>query len=677
METDKIEDKQGTNGDTAGGYLPRARANSTRTSTRAAVAVYFGTFLYFFILLLVLFVLDRQIYTAKKLDVIRNNFSKIFSLPESLNNQAREVLFPAYPERRIESLEKLQDTFSQVVNGETSMYRLSLLDENGKEIFSVENPEKMKEFNSFDNNLFFRNFTSLTSMNISRPWSSEPKDERRGQIIGKYTSPKNIEEIRQITVRYRTYAVILILGWIGVYGLLYVYLLRPVRNVTSFLEFSRNAVPRLIPSARGPLEQGYNDLAAQAVLQHIEEKIADAARPDGEDTWGGLQQSISGALNIMADAFRLNVIHAAIVGEVNGKFSITETFIGQGKYPVWSDFLLKSEINDGLINESSVFLTEKKAGSTSVYSLGMAGGSPILVYAESSILNDENSQNRYYLERAMVSLRTGISAHEAWQHHVFRQRSEANIVLSRNLGHDLTNIIATSKLELMAVKKILDQPEKALAGTRGQILKQGVSGLLESTKLLQEMVNIYRSFSYVKRPAYERRSLNQIITEFLDVFAPAMSSRVNIEVKTDENIPSPIVEPRLLKLAVFNVLQNALDAFKRQSDEAAAPRIIVGVDYNTATGIYRIFVEDNGPGLRKASGELMSPAEAQAIFDYGFSTRGGEGEGLGLSWVRTIMEDFHDGAVSGENTESGARISLTLKSMERVEARVQENTTTS
>src|SRR5690606_18543404 len=176
-----------------------------------------------------------------------------------------------------------------------------------------------------------------------------------------------------------------------------------------------------------------------------------------------------------------------------------------------------------------------------------------------------SAQFHSYLVRACESLRAGFVAFQAYREQLFRERSEANISLSRNMGHDLTNIIATSKLELLGIKRILHGAAEGTAptGQRAAILTESVSGLLESTRFMQEMVNICRSFSYVKRPAYERRALSPLIEEFLQMFVPALSSHVTITSNLAPDLPPPIIEPRLLKLALFNVLQNALDAIKK------------------------------------------------------------------------------------------------------------------
>jgi signal transduction histidine kinase len=258
------------------------------------------------------------------------------------------------------------------------------------------------------------------------------------------------------------------------------------------------------------------------------------------------------------------------------------------------------------------------------------------------------------------------------QQDIFRHRSEANIVLSRNLGHDLTNIIATSKLDLMAVKELLKLPPSELEGTRGMLLREAVEGLLESTKFLQEIVNIYRSFSYVKRPQFERSHLNELISDFLRAFEPSISTRIRIVRRFEEAIPALILEPRLLKLVLFNVLTNALDAIKRDARASAGEALIrVRTAYRPEHEEYVIEIEDNGPGIQSPEGRLLDRAETETIFQYGYSTKSESSEGLGLNWVKTIIEDFHNGSVRAENVPgSGARFTLTLRSMETAEARI-------
>jgi len=73
-------------------------------------------------------------------------------------------------------------------------------------------------------------------------------------------------------------------------------------------------------------------------------------------------------------------------------------------------------------------------------------------------------------------------------------------------------------------------------------------------------------------------------------------------------------------------------------------------------------VSDTGTGVRTPEGKLAGEEEIQRIFDLGYSTKpGGQGEGLGLNWVRVILTEFHRGELRAFNrAEGGAVFEFTL-----------------
>jgi C4-dicarboxylate-specific signal transduction histidine kinase len=73
-------------------------------------------------------------------------------------------------------------------------------------------------------------------------------------------------------------------------------------------------------------------------------------------------------------------------------------------------------------------------------------------------------------------------------------------------------------------------------------------------------------------------------------------------------------------------------------------------------------VFDNGPGIRDKSGELLNSKEVNRIFQSGFTTKTVEsGGGLGLSWVKSIVEDFHHGTIEAMNrADGGAQFNITI-----------------
>jgi signal transduction histidine kinase len=73
-------------------------------------------------------------------------------------------------------------------------------------------------------------------------------------------------------------------------------------------------------------------------------------------------------------------------------------------------------------------------------------------------------------------------------------------------------------------------------------------------------------------------------------------------------------------------------------------------------------VSDTGPGIRTPDGQLATPEQIERVFDLGYTTKtDGEGEGLGLNWVRTILTEFHTGDLVAYNRpEGGATFQFSL-----------------
>jgi C4-dicarboxylate-specific signal transduction histidine kinase len=136
-----------------------------------------------------------------------------------------------------------------------------------------------------------------------------------------------------------------------------------------------------------------------------------------------------------------------------------------------------------------------------------------------------------------------------------------------------------------------------------------------------------------------------------------MSSAAEIRFEPPDPAVALLVEPRLLKLALFNLFGNAQDAIRRLPSELQnAARIEVQILMGHDKKDVRIRVADSGPGIRTPDGRLANEEEIVRIFELGYTTKpGGQGEGLGLSWVRTILTEFHPGELTASNrTEGGA-----------------------
>lgn len=631
-----------------------------------------STACYFLLLALMLYELDRQHFTSAKQQIIRDNFYELFPPlqdPRDLRDNAWEALYGSTQSTRADAQRALDRQFAEIVEGPTSIYEMTLRDAAGQIVIERRDPAKVRRMNTLDNCLFLRGFSGLSDQPVSRQQFREGGKRIAGRMVARYATPPNYPPMRDLVVTYRVTVAGVIVIWCALYVALYRYLLRPMQLVTYHLEESRLGRPRIIPRASGLLESSYNALANLAIQQQLQERLMGLVRL-GSDKERDI--ALAGALAMARESFGIEHLALCEIG-------------GEHAHPALIDWHASPpEIQIGTHALSCIlqqFASAPSSGGVGEFRTQTDGDFAYLVESRNrrvmvfGRLKAGLPDHAYRLDcarQAAEALSRGLLFYRAHQIDMYRQRSEANIVLSKNLGHDLTNIIATTKLDLMAVRQLLDS-RSGDNGSHDELLKQAVDGVLKSTRFLQEIVNLYRSFSYVKRPQYERQGLTDVIGQFLDAYEPTVSSRIAIRRELQPGMPTLILEPRLLKLALFNLVSNAIDAIRRSSSQSggASPAITVRAEWQPDDRAYSVVVQDNGPGICDKSGRLLDASETDMIFEYGYSTKAEQSEGLGLNWVRTIIVDFHAGAVRAENLpQGGAAFHLTLRSMESSEAKI-------
>jgi PAS domain S-box-containing protein len=192
----------------------------------------------------------------------------------------------------------------------------------------------------------------------------------------------------------------------------------------------------------------------------------------------------------------------------------------------------------------------------------------------------------------------------------------------------------------------------------------GYSRLLD----LEQLQPAYRP--YVQGIRDETEALGQVVTNFLSFARPteltlapvemsALADRAADDVRSDARARGGDVMVRgefgrvegdevLLRQALSNLCRNAFEA----CDNAhVVPQIVIEGERDTAHGVVRISVSDNGPGV--------PAAVAPRVFRPFFTTKA-HGTGLGLALVQKIIVT-HNGRVNVVNEDGGgARFVVTL-----------------
>jgi len=229
-----------------------------------------------------------------------------------------------------------------------------------------------------------------------------------------------------------------------------------------------------------------------------------------------------------------------------------------------------------------------------------------------------------------------------------RERFEVSIDLSASMGHDLTNILATGKLELETLKTAFKRGIVQVPDEKKPVIDAAVEGQRKTSVLLQEVVNVYRAFSFTREPRFEVMELSETIGEVMELYRHSTSRPVTYENISGGEKVEAYADPRLVKLVLFNLLANATQAITARQRESKEPPGKVEVDclYKDGHAVFRVL--DNGTGFRDMQGHRLEGVALDHIFHFDFSTKGKQG-GLGLAWVKSIIEEIHPGYLQPSN----------------------------
>ncbi len=142
--------------------------------------------------------------------------------------------------------------------------------------------------------------------------------------------------------------------------------------------------------------------------------------------------------------------------------------------------------------------------------------------------------------------------------------------------------------------------------------------------------------------------LNELIAGLLDELAPALEEKqIQVEFTPDERLTATIADREALRLALLNLLTNALDSLAGRPTRVARVKTERAGDRRAV-----IVIQDTGEGMTEA-------ALARA-FEPFFTTRPAPRVGLGLAYARQILT-AHDGTISLQSQpDKGTTVTLAL-----------------
>jgi two-component system, NtrC family, sensor histidine kinase HydH len=247
------------------------------------------------------------------------------------------------------------------------------------------------------------------------------------------------------------------------------------------------------------------------------------------------------------------------------------------------------------------------------------------------------------------------------------ERGAARAALSKILDLELAIMLHTYRQDLLAQQARVERLSMfgELVGSIGHELRNPLGVMESSLYILKGRVgDDERAAKHVARIGEQVVLANGIISSLLDIIRDRAMSRepvslaqvlesarssltvpgdVRITVEGVDGLPMVQADPAQIRQAVFNLLQNAVQA-------AGSPGE-VRVTGSRAGDTVELAVEDSGPGV--------DPDIRKRLFEPLVTTKS-KGIGLGLALVKRVLER-HEGSVAYEpHAGAGARFVLRL-----------------
>lgn len=207
------------------------------------------------------------------------------------------------------------------------------------------------------------------------------------------------------------------------------------------------------------------------------------------------------------------------------------------------------------------------------------------------------------------------------------QKMEAIGQLSAGMAHDFNNLLQVINGNLELALLIAGKTPAA-----AEPIRRAQRATMQAGKLTQQLL----SFARKQRLEQKRVSLNSLVVEFSDMLVRTLGDKVELRLDLRPGLPSCLVDPTYLEMALLNVVINARDAMPAGGVVTVGTAVVDEarrVANRLAPGDYvAICVTDEGEG--------MPPDVLKRATEPFFTTKG-LGTGLGLAMVHGFVQQSH------------------------------------
>jgi PAS domain S-box-containing protein len=232
-----------------------------------------------------------------------------------------------------------------------------------------------------------------------------------------------------------------------------------------------------------------------------------------------------------------------------------------------------------------------------------------------------------------------------------KERDYQNMLERFNL--ELESLVAERTMNLLALK-LADEvrtPAAVIGGMSKRILeqeelkakvKEGISTVIEEARKLEVIVRDFQSLLKGKKRAFSYEDINEIVKEVLSIIrSEASLKNVTVRVDLAERPLKINVQKDLMRMAVFNMLRNAL--------ESTSEGGLISVSTLAFEDKVTLTVSDNGHGIpEEILDKIFDPFYSMQVYNFG----------MGLPLIKQIVSE-HLGEIEIQS-ESGHGTTLRI-----------------
>lgn len=221
--------------------------------------------------------------------------------------------------------------------------------------------------------------------------------------------------------------------------------------------------------------------------------------------------------------------------------------------------------------------------------------------------------------------------------------------VARRIAHEIKNPLTPIQLSAQRILK----KYRAGAEDLSDVLESGVRTIVEEVADLEQMVDEFSQFARMPEVRLAEGDVAPVLRAAADLYGG--HEDLSLEVVVPDDLPAVAFDHDLLKRALVNLLDNAVEA------TGGRGRVRLSATSDRRRREVRLCVADDGPGI---------PASERERLFLPYHTTKERGTGLGLAIVDRIVAD-HGGRISVETNEPrGARFVIVLASAREPEARL-------